>query len=170
MSRTIWAGSISMFRADNLYQPCNAGDHHFNQHFYLNGPKHTYNSQPSAFSTNHLSSTIPRLKTIQQQHEKKNPHIKLPQNCSPKSPSCAQRRGSRAPAVQTSPAVACHPHRSPLHCEGPPAAGWPLTTRRGARSWESPRPSCLGRGWGKCSVDFCGKNCCTGWAFRKNLG
>lgn len=73
MSRAILAGSISIFRADNLYQPCNGGDHHFNQHFYLNCPKNTYNSQPSAFSTNHLSSTIPN-----QNHptptKKKSPH------------------------------------------------------------------------------------------------
>lgn len=151
MSRAILAGSISIFRADNLYQPCNGGDHHFNQHFYLNCPKNTYNSQPSAFSTNHLSSTIPN-----QNHPtptKKKITTSNSPNCSPKSPSCAQRRGSRAPAVQTSPVVACHPRRLPLHCEGPPAAGWPLTTRRGART----RPSCLGRwGWGKCSMDFCG--------------
>ena len=121
----------------------------------------SYNSQPLAFSTNHLSSTIP--------NPKNNPKTQWsPQiSRSPKSPSCAQRHGSRAPAVQTIPVA--RPRRSPQHYEAPLGAQWPLTTQRAA---QTPPPPCLGKCWilglygngslGKC--DLFGGFC---WALKK---
>ena len=147
----------------------NVGDHYFNQHFYLNGPKHTYNSQPSAFSANHLSSTIPNQNHPTPTRKKK--------NTTSNSPKIVLQSHRVVPKdVEVEPQLFRPALLSPATHIGHRCAAKVLQQLDGL--WQ--RGAELGAGsllvrhaWedgGSVPWISVGKNCCTGWHFEKILG